>query len=163
MWLTEWKKERDSANIPLLLLFPFTPAPRTWKGPPRASGWPVGCVLCEGPRPRHNTTHSSAGHHSWAGMWPASDWALCVCVKYKWKEEDLDGGMSTTEQHMHRPHEPFEKLRAEQKNHNARVFSIIFIHFAIMFHKSLNEHIYIRNKSRKINTKYRSSYTYSVL
>lgn len=76
MWPTEWVNERESANIPLLLLlllFPFTPAPWTWKGPPKANGWPVGCVLCEGPRPRHNTTHSSAGHHSWAGMWPASD------------------------------------------------------------------------------------------
>lgn len=74
-WLAE---PRESANIPLLLVFPSPRASSRWKGPPKANGWPVGCVLCEGPRPRHNTTHSSAGHHSWAGMWPASDWALCV-------------------------------------------------------------------------------------
>lgn len=41
---------------------------------------------------------------------------VCVCVKYKWKEEDMDEGMSATE-HAHSlskgsrgSHEPFDTL-----------------------------------------------------
>lgn len=75
--LSGWKRMSHILYPPCL---PLTLASCKWKGPPKANRWPVGCVLCEGPRPRHNTTHHSAGHHSWVGMWPASDKALRVCV-----------------------------------------------------------------------------------
>ena len=154
-WVSE--RERDSANIPLLLLFPFTPASSLAheRGRPRPVDGRWGVCYARAPDP--DTTQHTALQATTAGLECdlLQTRALCVCVcvcvcvcstsgegrRRTWMEGcQLQNNTCTGRMSLLIS---WGSMLGAQQHHEARtrssVWSIIFIHSAIMFHQSLNE------------------------
>lgn len=71
MWLNERKRISQRPSSPP---YPFHPGLLHMKEAAQREWTAGGVCAMRGPQTQtqHNT-HSSAGHRSWAGMWPASD------------------------------------------------------------------------------------------